>query len=179
MKIPDLHITMKMFILLAFFLLCIPLFFAAQNLVGGGSTSALDITVNQSSDISNLSFWGATISGITVIRAPGQVEYTQNELKVYRAGITQVRVSLSDVQDTVKISLEKTSTGTASAAIAGVGTLNNIHEPLLTPITLSTNSTDAAIRFTGMEIDNVTINSLTGTDQLPVIDKNLIFFRNL
>lgn len=179
MKIPDLHITMKTFLLLAFFLLCIPLFFAAQTLVGSGSTSTLDITMNQSSDWSHLIFNGATISGITIIHAPGQVGYKQDTLMVNGSGITQVRVSLSNIPDTLKISLEKDSKGTSSAVIAGVGTLTNVQEPVLLPITLSTNSTYAAVRLTGMEIDHVTINSLTGIDQLPFVDKNLILLQNL
>jgi hypothetical protein len=179
MKLPDLHITMKTFLLLVFFILCIPLFFAAQSLVGGGgSTSTLDVTVNQSSDWSHVSFDGATISGISIIRAPGLVGYNHDTLMVNGSGITQVRVSLSNIPDTVKISLDKDSTGTASAAIAGVGTLDNVQESIPIPITLSTNSTTAAIRLTGMEIDHATITSLSGTDQLPVIDRNLILLQN-
>jgi hypothetical protein len=95
------------------------------------------------------------------------------------SGITHVRVSLSDIPDTVKISLNQGSGGTASAAIAGIGTLNNVQGSILIPIILSTNSSYAAIRLTGMEIENVKINSLTGTNHVPVIGKQLILFQNL
>lgn len=178
MKVPDFRITSKTFILITFFILLIPLFFAAQSLFSGGGQTTLDVTVNQSSDWSSLQFDGGRIAGIGILSSPGHVGFTGNTLRVNGTGITKVTVTLADIQDTVKISLVKGSAGTAAATIAGVGTLDNTQAPLSIPITLATNSTSAAIRFSGMEIEDAKITSLSGAGQVPVIDKNVILIQN-
>jgi len=178
MGLRDFHFTSKTFILIAFFILLIPLFFAVQSLVAGGGPATLDITVNQSSEWSALQFDGARIAGIGILSSPGHVGFSGNRLIVNGTGITKVSVTLADIQDSIKISLSKGPAGTASATIPGVGTLANTQTSLLIPVTLHTNSTSAALRFSGMEIEDAKITALSGADQAPIINKNVIAIRN-
>jgi hypothetical protein len=174
----NLHITTKTFILIALFILLIPLFFAAQSLVAGGGPVTLDITINQSSDWAALQFEGANITGIHVSSSPGPISLTNNTVNVTGTGITKMTVTFNNIQDNIQIFLAKGFTGTASATIAGVGSLSNTQTTLPVPITIETNSTSAALRFSGMEIENTSVTSLTGTDQAPVIQKDVIFLDN-
>ena len=179
MDVRNFHFTSKTFILIAFFFLLILLFFAVQSLVTGSSgLVTLDITINQSSEWSMLQFEGANIAGINIKSVPGQVGFTDNTLRVNGTGITKVSVTLSDIRDTVKISLSKEPTGSASATVAGVGTLDNTQKPFLVPVTIHTNSTSATLRFSGMNLEDAKVTALSGADEVPEIKSNVIVIKN-
>jgi len=168
----------KTFVLLCLLALLPLLFVAYQSLNSNELSSTLDLSLNSSSNWTQLRLEGATILGLEDLDSPTQIKHSDNAILMEGPGKTKIRAIVRIDHNPVTFFLTKDLMGQASAEINGIGKIENLRQPITIPISLRTNSTQAKIGFNGLVIKKSNIINLRGAAYRPVITESSISLTN-
>ena len=171
-------LSTKSFILMCFLFLSIPLFISLQSLSDNGRESILDLSINSTSNWTQLRIEGADLIDVSTSNPYLKMDYGSDSLTIREPIKSTIRAKIRSVQDSVTFYLSKAPLGVASADIKGIGVLEDFDQPLSVPISIKTNSSLCRVSLNGMRIESARIDKLKGITAYPAITANSISINN-
>ena len=172
------RVDIQTFVLLCLLALLPLLFVSYQSLNSNELSSTLDLSLNSSSNWTQLRLEGATILGLEDLDSPTRIKHSDNVIFMEGPGKEKIKAIVKIDQNPVTFFLTKDLMGQASAEIKGIGKIENLRHPVTIPIILRTNSTLAKIGFNGLIIKKSNIVNLKGAAYRPIITEDSISLTN-